>query len=61
METVEEIAESIKETFRDIEHRQINKILYCEECNNIEKLETVDEVLDRLKILIEEIESSLAH
>jgi hypothetical protein len=61
METVEEIAESIKETFENIEHRQINKILYCEECSNMEKLEIVDEVLDRLKILIEEIESSLEH
>jgi hypothetical protein len=59
METVEDAAELIKSVFEDIEHYQINKILYCKECDNIEKLETLEEALDRLKLIVEEIENSI--
>jgi predicted RNase H-like HicB family nuclease len=59
METIEEVAELIKSVFEDIEHHQINKILYCEICNNFEKLETLEEALDRLKLMIEEIENTI--
>jgi len=59
METPQEAAELLKSIFEDIEHRQINKILYCDECDNFEKLEALEEALDRLKLAIEEIENSL--
>lgn len=56
MERFEDLATHIKETFEDIEQYNLNKVLYCEDCNNDEKYESLNELKDKLVLLIEDID-----
>ena len=59
METIEEMAMHIKATFEDIEQYNINKILYCENCNNNEKFDSLEEIKDKLILLLEDIDKNI--
>ena len=59
MEAIEEVAEHIKATFEDIEQYNINKILYCENCDNSEKFATLEEIKDKLVLLLEDIDKTI--
>ena len=59
METIEDIAMHIKATFEDIEQYNINKILYCEDCNNDEKFESLEDIKDKLVLLLEDIDKNI--
>ena len=59
METIEDFAMRIKATFEDIEQYNINKILYCENCNNDEKFDVLRETKDKLILLVDDIDRVL--
>ena len=59
METIEDITKHIKATFEDIEQYNINKILYCENCGNDEKFEALEEIRDKLVLLLEDIDKTI--
>jgi len=59
METIEDIAMQVKATFEDIEQYNINKILYCENCDNNEKFESLEDLKDKLVLLIEDIDKTI--